>query len=266
MREVTLGDGRRLFCLRRPEALALDGHISGYFTHGITVDPGATVIDVGANIGLFSLRVLERLGGDAHVHAFEPVPPIFDVLQRNLAPWAGPRLHLHRVAVGAAEGEVGITYFPRMPSISTAHPELWRPGSTDLAGSIRGNLDHPPMKRWWVGLVPKALSPWIGRYMVGASRNYRCPGRTLSGVLDSFGVDRIDLLKIDVEGAELDVLSGISERDWPRIRQIVAEVHDVAGRAALFRHQLVERGFAEVTITQEPGFSGTSLHNVYARR
>jgi hypothetical protein len=122
------------------------------------------------------------------------------------------------------------------------------------------------MKRWWVGLVPKALSPWIGRYMVGASRNYRCPGRTLSSVLDGFGVDRIDLLKIDVEGAELDVLSGISECDWPRIRQIVAEVHDVAGRAALIRRQLVERGFAEVTITQELEFGGTSLHNVYARR
>jgi len=266
MREVTLTDGRRLYCLHGPEALALDGHISEYFTHGITVAPGATVIDAGANIGLFSLRVLERLGGDADVHAFEPVPPTFEVLQRNLAPWAGPRVHLHRVAVGAAEGEVDLRYFPRMPSVSTAHPELWRPGSTDLTGAIRGNLDHPPLKRWWVDLVPRALSPWIGRYMVGASRDYRCPERTLSSVLDGFGNGPIDLLKIDVEGAEMDILNGISERDWPRIRQIVAEVHDVGGRVELFRQLLVTRGFAEVTVTQEPGFGGTSLHNVYARR
>ncbi|CAN0151235.1 unnamed protein product, partial [Ectocarpus sp. 13 AM-2016] len=44
------------------------------------------------------------------------------------------------------------------------------------------------------------------------------------------GVDKIDLLKIDVEGAELDVLLGIEQQDWPKIKQVVAEVHPVGDR------------------------------------
>jgi hypothetical protein len=44
-------------------------------------------------------------------------------------------------------------------------------------------------------------------------------------------VERIDLLKVDVEKTGLDVLDGIEEGDWPRIRQLV-------GRSA----QSVRRG------------------------
>ena len=38
------------------------------------------------------------------------------------------------------------------------------------------------------------------------------------------GLERIDLLKINVEKSEWDVLQGISAGDWPRIRQLVIEV------------------------------------------
>ncbi len=48
--------------------------------------------------------------------------------------------------------------------------------------------------------------------------------RPLSSVLDELGIDHIDLLKVDVEGAELEVLTGIEERHWPLIRQAVVEV------------------------------------------
>ena len=41
-------------------------------------------------------------------------------------------------------------------------------------------------------------------------------------------IPRIDLLKIDVEGAELSVLRGVRREHWPRVRAVVAEVHDVA--------------------------------------
>jgi hypothetical protein len=48
----------------------------------------------------------------------------------------------------------------------------------------------------------------------------------LSRVIAEQGIDAIELLKIDVERSEVDVLRGIGETDWPRIRQIVLEVHD----------------------------------------
>jgi acyl carrier protein len=47
---------------------------------------------------------------------------------------------------------------------------------------------------------------------------------TLSDVISEHQVDRIDLLKIDVEKSEFDVLSGLRAEDWAKVRQIVVEV------------------------------------------
>jgi len=45
-------------------------------------------------------------------------------------------------------------------------------------------------------------------------------------VLREHGVEQIDLLKIDAEKAELDIINGIDDHDWPKIKQIVLEIHD----------------------------------------
>src|SRR4051812_5636994 len=48
-----------------------------YFRAGLPLHPGMTVIDVGANIGMFSLELLRRCGGQARIFAFEPAPESF---------------------------------------------------------------------------------------------------------------------------------------------------------------------------------------------
>lgn len=50
----------------------------------------------------------------------------------------------------------------------------------------------------------------------------RCAMTTVSSLMTQHSLERIDLLKIDVEGAELDVLHGIHPEDWPRIHQVSA--------------------------------------------
>lgn len=50
----------------------------------------------------------------------------------------------------------------------------------------------------------------------------RCAMTTVSALMAEHDLERIDLLKIDVEGAELDVLRGIRPEDWPRISQASA--------------------------------------------
>lgn len=54
------------------------------------IKPGMVVLDVGANIGYFSVLAAGLVGSSGEVHAFEPVPTCFYQLQRNLAvfPWA----------------------------------------------------------------------------------------------------------------------------------------------------------------------------------
>src|SRR4030095_255980 len=54
-----------------------------------------------------------------------------------------------------------------------------------------------------------------------------CQMRSLSDVIREEDVKQIDRLKIDVEKSELDLLAGIEPGHWPRIQQIVMEVHNV---------------------------------------
>jgi FkbM family methyltransferase len=77
------------------------------------VEPGCTVVDLGANVGWFTVQAI--LAG-AHVHAFEPVPEIADVCWRNMqrAMEIGPgRGELHRVAAGATRGSAEIALAPK---------------------------------------------------------------------------------------------------------------------------------------------------------
>ena len=49
------------------------------------IKPGMHVLDVGANIGYFTLLFARLVGPNGHVHAFEPEPRNFELLQRNIA-------------------------------------------------------------------------------------------------------------------------------------------------------------------------------------
>ena len=55
-----------------------------------------------------------------------------------------------------------------------------------------------------------------------AAAEETCALTTLSGVIRKEQLRHIDLLKIDVEGAELDVLRGVDAEHWPRIRQVLS--------------------------------------------
>ena len=93
------------------------------------------------------------------------------------------------------------------------------------------------------------------------TRHVRCPLRTLSQVIDEYHIETIDLLKIDVEGSEAEVVQGIAEADWARIRQIVIEVHDVEGRVAELRERLESRGYQ--THVEQPDWAFHHLMHIY---
>jgi acyl carrier protein len=90
-----------------------------------------------------------------------------------------------------------------------------------------------------------------------------CPLRTISDVISENQIDQIDLLKLDVEKSELDVLLGIQAADWQKIKQVVAEVHDIDGRLDQFSGLLKSQGF-EVMLDQESSFKDTGLYHIYA--
>jgi len=214
-----------------------------YLRDGITLDAAAVVVDAGANVGLFSLYVKARYPR-ARVLAIEPMPATYAALEANLGRHGCLGVTPLRAALGArAEGEVTFTYYEDLPGNSTRYPDL----KADV-GRLPGTAAEREYRE----------------RLFATAHEVRMPVEPLSDVLARTGfTDAVDLLKIDVEGAEADVLAGIADADWPRIRQVVLETqHD----GARIRDLLASRGFTVTAGRPEGVLAGLDTETVRAWR
>ena len=228
-----------------------------YTRHGITLRPGDCVFDVGANIGMFSLFILHTFP-EVRVYAFEPAPPLFELLRANTESF-GARVRLFPFGLSDRPGTASLTYYPNTTGMSSFHADAReeRAALEAIVGNRR-RAGVPGIEE----LLHHAEDFFAERLR---SETFDCPLRTLSGVLREEGVERIDLLKVDVEKSEAQVLAGITELDWYRIEQIAAEVHDIGRRLAEVRQDLETRGFT-LTIEQDDLYTGSDRYNLYAVR
>lgn len=265
MQRATLSDGLEVWCIQRPEALVLDHHVRGYLQHGIEVQAGDVVLDVGANIGLFGVRAV-RAHPDVKVYAFEPVPDIFAVLKANAEQHGPGRLIPLNVGASDAPGEARFTYFPRSPALSTADPGVWDEQPGELAEAVIGQTQAAGEAIWYARLMPRFLAGFVARHLRGASKQVVARLVTLSDVIEQHQIERVDLLKVDCEGAELVALQGLRAEHWPRIGRVVVEVHDRDGRFDTVCALLRQHGFDQLVAEKEAGFEKTRLINVFATR
>jgi FkbM family methyltransferase len=217
---VELDDGLQVFTLSTIDARFLYDEI---FREGCYDDIGlpgrSLVIDVGANIGMFALFVKMRYP-DAEVLAFEPAPQSAAVLRQNIGLHHLDGVTVNEIALGATtERAAPFTYYPAIPANSTRYPQ-----EKDLLKTV--------MARTYSAKAVDRL--YTARQITVAMDR-------LSAFLQA---DRpVDLLKIDVEGGELDVLLGIDPPHWPLIRQVILEVNDFNGRLAATCDLLRRHGF-----------------------
>jgi amino acid adenylation domain-containing protein/FkbM family methyltransferase len=228
-----------------------------YLRHGVALGDGDVVFDVGANIGMFMLFA-NAAGRDVRVYSCEPSPRIFALLAANaeLHEVAGRRLEC---AVGAAPGRASFGFYPRFSIMSGLAAD--REDDKHYVRSFMENRRREGVAQMapLLAEADRLLDERLGLERVEVEM------RTLSELIDELGVTRIDLLKINVEKSEHLVMAGIREEHWPLIRQVVAEVHDVAGRKDALLAQLRRRGFTAVA-EQDPLLAGTDLHYLYAVR
>jgi FkbM family methyltransferase len=170
--------------------------------------PGDVFIDVGANIGTFTIPAARRVGSSGRVVAIEASPEIFNNLKKNVAVNDVSNVELICAAAGA---------------------------SNDNSEFYPAPIDH-------FGMGSRA--PQFNAAAISV------PGVTLDSLVERLKLPSVDLIKIDVEGFELDVLKGASgliesERppliifefcDWAEARMR----NETVGAAQRF---LMEKGF-----------------------
>jgi FkbM family methyltransferase len=192
-RRIVIGSGGRVYAYLGPDCALTqltDGHFifvdpaddsltphliaNGYWEQWVEavlhalVRPGAHVIEVGANLGYYTLKMARDVGPEGRVHSFEANPTVFRLLHRSVR-FNG---YLDRVGLAnaAVSNEAGVLPFTVSRS-DAGGGHLWFEGD-DLSGD-RSRVDIPAV--------------------------------TLDSV---YGGPPIDVLRIDAEGSELLIIGG----------------------------------------------------------
>ncbi len=115
--------------------------------------------------------------------------------------------------------------------------------------------------------------PFLRNYLI--KKNYkhqtletkvRCHLTALGRFIENNQIARIDLLKIDVEGAELDVINSIKPEQFSLIKQLSIEVHDIDNRVEKLVSYLQKQGYITY-VDRNPIFAelGFNHHMIYAK-
>ncbi len=201
-----------------------------YLRTGLAVPPGGWVLDLGANAGLFT--VLAAVEG-ARVVAVEA--------QRGFATEIARLLAVNGVDDGRVRIEIALA-----GGAASYDPAGSGAGGVDRGADTDGGAD--------------ADAPLIGvladderwRHASHADRD-RPPTRSVPELLRRHGIDRVGLLKLDIEGSEFSVLRPGSGLSWlARVDQLAMEVHPRFGDVPTLSDTLAGSGFT-VRVTDDDG-------------
>jgi FkbM family methyltransferase len=163
---------------------------------------GDTFYDIGGNIGFFSLIAARRVGPEGRVYAFEPVPENAAAISRSARLNGFDTVNVFNVAVGSTNGRA---------ELMLAH---------HIGGATLASVGPPPDLRGTIEVELVTID------MLIAQRGLRPP----------------TLVKVDVEGAEVEALTGMAETIRTHRPTVLYEVDD-ASRAGLQRKAADIAGF-----------------------
>jgi FkbM family methyltransferase len=163
--------GYKFFCrINRDDFLFMTNHENEIMEY-FTPNEGDTVIDVGAHIGLYTLIAAKRVGSSGKVIAIEPDPDNFKILRKNILLNQLSNVEALECAVYSTREKLKL-FLPEVEQGRTIFNTVMQ----DRAGRSNNFLE--------------------------------VEANTLDNILNENNVQRVDYLKIDVEGAELEVLKG----------------------------------------------------------
>lgn len=185
-------EGRRLRALHAvlralaPRVRFVEDEVAGA---GALVRPGDTCVDVGAEYGLYTWTFAALAGPTGSVHAVEPLPGPGRLLRATARALGARTVVVHRTALGR------------------------KPGGATMSLPVRGAL--PVHGRAFLTAGASGPGP---NAEFARSREVAVGVATLDELVAAAGIGRVDVVKADVEGAELAVLhgaAGVLARDSP---------------------------------------------------
>lgn len=154
----------------------------------MTLKSSDVCVDVGSNWGFFALWAAELVGPSGKVLAIEADPRIYQTLEHNCTMNSLSNLVPLHIAISSERGKL------RLVGFNDEH-DNWGTSHLDFTNELSSN-----------------------RFEVDSS--------SLDEVLDDQGVERVDLLKMDIEGAEVQALIGMKRGlSSGRYRKILLELH-----------------------------------------
>jgi FkbM family methyltransferase len=180
---------------------------------------GSVFIDIGANLGYWSAFAASLVGTTGEVHAFEPVPRFFESVARLARENPRFRIFANNAACGAAEGTVEMQVVePRASNYDNFDTNI---GSSS---ALPGFLDHQRDLVTNIEVRVTTLDDYLAK--------------------NAIDLDRIGLIKIDVEGYEsfcLDGMKSVLEKPGRRVPLLCEILTDPKRHELLDGRRIVER-------------------------
>lgn len=148
------------------------------------------IFDVGANIGVVSLWLSEKFPG-ASIYAFEPIKENFELLRRNTA----DKKNIRIFSFGLSSDDRLTDFYSNADANNLGgFSEYQRPNDADNLGNY--SIAHKGIEI-----------------------------RSVSAVLQELGLKRIDIIKVDTEGAEYEIIQSIPDGLLSEVSWIMGELH-----------------------------------------
>ncbi len=141
------------------------------------IQEGDMVFDIGANVGYYTILFSHLVGKTGEVHAFEPLPSTFEVLSKEVNKQKKyDNVYLNNTAVSDINGIMNI-YLPEN--------------------------DHRQ-----ASLTRHKAGSWLDAKNI---KSYECKVIKLDEYMQAMSKQRLDFIKLDVEGAEMLALNGFHD-------------------------------------------------------
>ena len=134
--------------------------------------PGMRFIDIGANVGYYTLLAAQCVGSRGRVDSFEPHDALRSMLEHGVQANGFTQIHVRPEAVTASTGSVALYPF------------------SDVNEGVSSTIAHSATEREGIVVPAISLDDWVLQHTEGIGA-------------------RVDVIKIDVEGAELEVFAGM---------------------------------------------------------